>query len=289
MKKLRPAFRVLLYLATMLLAAASIVNTIQNSLPDWAAMALYASAAAALFFSCFYGVNDMKYLIRHIIRPGIEGNALTHRLSKDYHYRTLFFSKFGFGISAVFAVFNGIVAVISISAWYAVLAVYYIFLVVLRFEALHYNRIPSQSPKRARLEWKLYFRCGILFIPMSLALGGAVFLMVRFGNSKSYPGTWIYAVAAYTFWKITISIINLVKAGKTRSPLLMVIRNVGYIDALVSMLSLQTALLEQFSVPGQQPFINRMNTISGIVICLMVMLLGIQMIWRSIGQNAVNV
>ena len=278
---LRPALRVLLYLATLLLAGICIWNAICSMLPNWGAMILYVCAASALTASCIYAAKDIKYLIRGIIRPSIQRNALTNRLSSDYRYRTLFFSTLGFAINTVFALFNGIAAVRSQSAWYGALAAYYIFLGLMRFEAIHYAGTRAPSKTKKQIEWMVYRRCGILFIPMSLALGGAVFLMVHFGNGRNYPGLWIYAVATYTFWKITISILHLARAGKTKSPLLMALRNIGYIDALVSMLSLQTAMLSQFSIKQQQSFTILMNTITGIAVCLMVMALGIGMIYRA--------
>ena len=278
---LKPAIRALLYLATLLLAGVCIWDTVCGLLPNQGAVILYVFTAAVLTASCVYAVKDMTHLIRGIIRPGIQKNALTNRLSSDYRYRTLFFSTFGFAVNAVFTIFNGIVAVMSRSAWYGALAVYYILLGLMRFEAIRYARTQARSKAKKQVEWKVYRRCGILFPLMSFALGGAVFLMVHFGNGRNYPGLWIYAVAAYTFWKITISIINLARAGKTKSPLLMALRNIGYIDALVSLLSLQTAMLSQFSTEQQQDFIVRMNTITGVAVCLMVMALGIRMMYRA--------
>lgn len=278
---LKPASRTLLYLATLLLAGVCIWNAAYNMLPDWGALLLYACTAAILAAGCLYATKDITRLIRGIIRPGIQKNAVTNRLSSDYRYRTLFFSKCGFVVNTVYAVFNGVVAVISRSAWYGALAVYYILLGFMRFEAIRYTRTRTRSKTKVQIERKVYRRCGVLFFPMSLALGGAVFLMVHFGNGRSYPGLWIYSVAAYTFWKITISIINLARAGKTKSPLLMALRNIGYIDALVSMLSLQTAMFLQFSTKQQQPFITLMNTVTGVAVCLMVLALGIGMIYRA--------
>ena len=69
-------------------------------------------------------------------------------------------------------------------------------------------------------------------------LDGAVVLLVHNEGGKSYPGTLVLAVGAYTFYKIIMSVIHMVKAKRLKSPLLVAVRNIGYVDALVSMLSL---------------------------------------------------
>lgn len=99
-------------------------------------------------------------------------------------------------------------------------------------------------------------------------------LMVCEEEGKSYPGFLIYAVAAYTFYKIILSIINLVKVRKFKSPLLMAIRDIGYIDACVSVLSLQTAMFASFG-SEQESFIKLMNGATGSVVCLLVLGIGI--------------
>jgi len=64
-----------------------------------------------------------------------------------------------------------------------------------------------------------------------------------------------------------------------KSPLLVAVRNVGYADALVSMMSLQAALLVSFGDGEPDP--RLMNGISGAAVCGTVSLIGIYMIYSS--------
>lgn len=287
--KLRPIYRVLIYLGTVLFAATSILDTIFNYLPDYLAVALYVCAACSLSISCCYGVQDIHHLSKTVIRPGIAANSFTNKVSTDYRYRTILFALPGFGLNVIFAVFNGIIAVISRSGWYLFLATYYLLLSVMRSAAIGYIKSPGQSAQAANQalrELKVYRRCGFLLIMMSISLGGAVMMMVRTGSGKNYPGILIYAVAAYTFWKISISIVNLVKARRTRSPLLMTLRNIGYADAMVSMLSLQTAMFAEFA-EGENQFTQLMNAMTGLVVCLIIMGMGIYIVQNSCKINVV--
>ena len=91
-------------------------------------------------------------------------------------------------------------------------------------------------------------------------------------------------MAAYTFYKIIMSSIQVVKVGKRKSPLLSITRRIGYIDACVSILTLQTAMFASFA-RGEEVLIKRMNGITGAVVCVMVLSLGIQGICVSKGMK----
>ena len=97
-----------------------------------------------------------------------------------------------------------------------------------------------------------------LFLFMAVVLSGAVICCKIRKAGKNYPGFMIYAVAAYTFYKIIMSTIQVIKVGKRRSPLLSITRRIGYIDACVSILTLQTAMFASFS-SGEEQFIKLMN------------------------------
>ncbi len=54
-----------------------------------------------------------------------------------------------------------------------------------------------------------------------------------------------------------------------QSPILITIRNIGVADALVSILTLQTT---------GSPDANQMNGITGLAVCILIILLGVSMI-----------
>ena len=112
------------------------------------------------------------------------------------------------------------------------------------------------------------------FCCMAVVLGGAVILLIHSEGGKEYPGIVIYAVASYTFCKIIFAVINVFRARKKRALSLMIIRDIGYVDACVSILSLQTAMVAQFG-GGEEAFARMMNGITGTAVCLMILGLGI--------------
>ena len=126
-------------------------------------------------------------------------------------------------------------------------------------------------------ELTVYRNCGAMLSVSSIALAGAVIMLVLGYGGKSYAGLTVYAVATYTFCKLTISIINMVKARKEPSLLLKTLRNISYSDALVSLLSLQTALFAAFGQNAGE-FVPRMNALTGAAVCLMILGLGLCMV-----------
>lgn len=273
-------YRVLIYIGTIVLATLSILAAAMVDFPEIAEIILYVCAAASLFIACCYGTKDALSLSTNVVKPRIAGNPFMHRISSDYRYRTILFALSGFAFNLIFAGFNCIIAIISRSGWYGSLTAYYLLLVIMRSGAIGHVRTASKQSDREAHEKRVYLRCGYLFIIMSLVLGCVVFLTTRGRSDKAYPGILIYAVAVYTFWKVAISIVNLVKVRKTHSPLLMTLRNIGYTDALVSLLSLQTALLAEFG-EGNTEFSNPMNAATGIVVCAMILIMGIHTVWNA--------
>lgn len=266
--------RLLLYTAALLASAFSLVNVVCHILPSFAEGLCYGLAACILTAACCYLVRDIRCGVREKIRPGVEANPFLSRLTGDYRYRTILSAGLGLSLNLAFALFNGAVGVVSRSPWFGTLSVYYLLLGLMRFRLVRYDRSISAHGSAGREMASVCRSCGWLFVPMALVLGGAVILLVHEEGGKSYPGFTIYAVAAYTFYKITLSVINVVKAGRMNTQLLLLIRNIGYVDACVSLLSLQSALLSEFG-KGQEDFGRLMNGITGAIVCLMVLGVGI--------------
>ena len=82
------------------------------------------------------------------------------------------------------------------------------------------NRHKREDNLEARA-WRVYRNCGIMLSISSIALGGAVIMLVSGVGGKSYPGLMIYAVATYTFYKLIMAVRNMVLAGKEKSLLFM--------------------------------------------------------------------
>jgi cytochrome c biogenesis protein CcdA len=76
-------------------------------------------------------------------------------------------------------------------------------------------------------------------------------MIVRQDMTYSYPEVITITLAAYTFYKITSSILSIVRYRKYKSPILSASKAIRLVAALVSMISLETAMLTTFG--GEMP------------------------------------
>ena len=84
-------------------------------------------------------------------------------------------------------------------------------------------------------------------------------------------------LALYAFIKVTLGIINLVKASRHAASAWVCLRNISLADALVSICSLQRSMLVSFGDMAQQD-ITLFNILTGSGVCIIVFMLGLNLI-----------
>ena len=144
------------------------------------------------------------------------------------------------------------------SYWFMVLAVYYVIMAVMRYLLVRYVRIQKIGTDILG-EWKRSRICAYILLLINLSLSGAVLMILYQHRGYDYPGIMIYVMALYTFYALTMSIVDMVKYKKMGSPIMSTAKIVSLSAALVSMLNLETAMFAQFggdmSPENQQIFI----------------------------------
>lgn len=288
----------IVFLVTIGMAVASVYAAMTDSFPEPVSITLYVFAAAGFVCTCTLWVKAILYFVKAVLLPFTKSNRIANTLITDTRLRTVLFTVPGMGFNLIYAVINGVVGVTNRSAWCGSLSAYYLLLCAMRFLSVSYARkvydgkFPwtknhtdkkNSRKKEDSLEarsWKVHRNCGIMLSVSSIALGGAVIVLVSGEGGKSYPGLMIYAVATYTFYKLFMAVRNIIVAGKENSILLVTLRNISYADALVSILSLQTALFAAFGHDSGN-LIPVMDALTGAGVCLMIFILGIYMVYRS--------
>lgn len=138
----------------------------------------------------------------------------------------------------------------------------------------------TQMPK----EISIMRTTGIMLFLLTFTLTGSICLSLKYDLAKSYGTITMITIATYTFPKIVIAVINLVKAKKHDSPLIITIRNISISDALVSMLSMQMSMFATFG-KGEAGKSHTMNVITGAGVCFCIVLIGLSMIRNSKKMN----
>ncbi len=244
---------------------------------EWLVYVVFALSAILLGYTLYVLIRVLPHIKENIIRL-LNQNAITAKVLKSYGFRTVLFSGVSMCISILYSLYNGGLALWYHSMWYGALAVYYITLVFLRSGIVLYHGKRRGRERNAYLEIRKYRNCGWLLVSTISALSAAILQMVKAGAGFVHAGWTIYVFALYTFYKITMSIINVFKANHFDDFTVQAVRSVNLADALVSILALQTAMLLQFS-DGKGMAIA--NAATGAFVCTLVLALGVFMIVRG--------
>lgn len=279
MKKIDPN-RPVAYMGTIIVAILSIVQAGKRILPMAAGIAVYVLAAALLTLTCVCLYKDLRSGIVGRILSEVKKNPLGERFFADYTFRTLMTTAPSFLINVIYTIYNGALGILNQSVWFITMAVYYSLLGLMRYRAVSAGRKISRMEDREMIrkkELSVIKTDGILLLALNFALTGVILLTIAQDTARRYSEVVVISIATYTFYKIIMAVVNMVKVRKTRSPVLITIRNIGTADALVSMLTLQATMLASFQGKGGLDA-NRMNAITGMVVCVLILALGVSMI-----------
>lgn len=249
------------------------------------AYAAYFLSAYALIITVM-GITGIVRLVRQgIDRHPLVRKALDIPLVSRYLREDMFRAKTGlyqgFFINLLYAGIKMFSGILYRSVWFITLAVYYILLAVMRASLLHYVR---KSEKDKITEWKRYRLCGIILLFMNIALAGIVILVIYQNSGFEYPGMLIYVMAMYAFYATIMAVRNVVKFRKYGTPVISAAKVINLTAALVSMLSLETAMLTQFGAADDPAFRQIMTASTGAGISVIVVGMAVFMIVRSTKQ-----
>lgn len=151
-----------------------------------------------------------------------------------------------FFYNSVYAIFTLILGIFHKSSWYMSIAAYYLLLAVMRFSLLYYSR-SNMAGTDIMSELKRFKFCGILLIIMNTALSGLAFYKTIQNRNFKHHGATAVVMALFTVSLFALSIINIIKYRKFNSPVLFAAKLISFVSALVSMLSLETAIISKLS------------------------------------------
>lgn len=206
--------------------------------------------------------------------------TIVDKLIHENTFRTEIGLYMGFGINVVYVIFKTSMGIYYRSAWFISLGVYYLALASMRFLLIHYIRFRKQDSD-IKDELRRYRMCGCLLFLINVALAGITILAVKKNAGFSYPGYLVYVMAMYAFYSVVTAVINLVKYRKYGSPVLSAAKVINMSTALVSIFSLETAMLAQFGGENSESFRLVMTSLTGIGVSLIVLGMAVFMIVRA--------
>ncbi|MBQ7886620.1 MAG: hypothetical protein IJ313_06975 [Clostridia bacterium] len=218
--------------------------------------------------------------VDHPLIHRVLGSRQGQKIRYDRLYRAQLLLHQGLFASLLYAAVKAGFGLAYRSVWFGILAAYYLLLSLMRLLLVRYvRRTPVGQDIRA--EWRSYRLCGFVLLAMNQALAAVVYLIQRSSKGFVYPGVLIYVMAAYTFYSFVIAIVNMARFRRYNSPVMSAAKAVNLVSALVSVLSLETAMLTQFAGEQDQLFCQIMTGLTGIAICAAVLALAVYMIIQS--------
>jgi divalent metal cation (Fe/Co/Zn/Cd) transporter len=114
---------------------------------------------------------------------------------------------------------------------------------------------------------------------LTLPLLGTVILSFIKDRGTAFHLIVMLVIAIYSFTKITLAAVHWIKSRRIKSKRWMALRNISFADAFVSVFSLQRSMLVSFE--GMTDVgIKIMNLATGSAVCVLVFLLGMDLIIR---------
>ena len=163
-----------------------------------------------------------------------------------------------------FAAYHLVMGLVTSSWWLLTLGSYYLILSTVRFAVLR-----SKSKERFIAKFT-----GWMLMLLSIPLVGTVILSVLRDRGHKLHMIVMIAMAAYAFTKITLAIIKFIKARRSKSAILLTLRNISLADAFVSIFALQRSMLVSFEGMSEAEIVI-MNAALGSAVCIACFLLGL--------------
>ncbi len=178
----------------------------------------------------------------------------------------------------VYGIFKLGTGIYYMSWWFITLAVYYLLLCLMKLSIV--KEIKNEIGIRLKKEYKKLKSTGIILLFLNLILTGMIVLIIRQNREVTYAGFIIYIIAMYDFYLIISAIVNVIKYRKNHSPLLAASKCISLTVAMISMISLEVAMINRFG-DNEDSFKLITVALTGFGIVVINSIMSIYMIYKS--------
>ena len=147
-------------------------------------------------------------------------------------------------LNALYSVFQLFLGIRYGSVWNTSFSAYYMMLALMRFYLLRYTK-DHQPCEDMKKELQIYRFCAVVLLLLNVILSVIVFYITWQNKGFLHNNLTTVVITIYTTVSIVISINNLVKYRKYKSPALNAVKIIGVTSSAVSLLTLETALFEE--------------------------------------------
>lgn len=179
-----------------------------------------------------------------------------------------------------------ILSIVLPSLWFFVNALFMVVLSFVRFWSIRdYGKSRNKDEEiKQEIGYRNYLKNGILLIILGIMYFFVNVYIYFKGTNTTMHEYLTYLVALDAFWSIGYSIYGMAKYKRNSSPILKAVKLTNFANALTSIMLTQIVLLDTYA-NSQTYNSNIMNGITGIVVSISIMIIGLYMI---IGINKIK-
>lgn len=211
------------------------------------------------------------------------GSALAVQYKQDRIFRASVNLQLVMVLNYLYAAYNLLIGLQSGSVWLLSLGIYTLMLAIVRTDlTLSHHRGRKLPPSALpRHESRCYRRVAWSLLVLNVPIGGLALLMASGQSVSALPGHLIYLSALYTFVMMYLAISNLIRFRKLGSPILSAAKVLSLVAALLSLLTLQSALIDRFGAE-QVAFRLLMTRLTGSAVYATVLVIAVWMLCRPL-------
>lgn len=164
---------------------------------------------------------------------------------EDYLFSTVLASAIAALVNVAYTVYNGVLGALYRSPWNCSICVYFLLLSGIRSAVVYSQRsvLKPRETESAQRQRKVYFWTHLVLLALNLSLIVPIASMIRGERHYTLGMIPAIAMAAYTTYRVTVSVLHYKRSRRLETPLIAELRTINLIDALVAILTLQNALI----------------------------------------------
>lgn len=210
------------------------------------------------------------------------------RRRRDRRFKTLAGAALSFGVTVLFALYNGLLGLRLSSVWHGGICAFYLLLAGLRgliLLAERRNRTEDERQRAARRQ-RTFRASAAMLLLLNLSLILPISLMVVMKKPVNMGSIPAIAMAAYTTYKLTRALLSIRRQRRESwgDILITELRTINLIDALVSVLALQNTLIMVYQ-EGEDREMFLLAAVSSAVIYLGIILITLRLLLGGRGES----
>ena len=212
-------------------------------------------------------------------------DKVKHFLSRwkaEYDFKTYIAAAGSLASTLFFAFYNGFLGIYHASLWHGTICVYYIILTLLRGSIITVAKRIARNEEQEKARNNAFLAISSLLLILNISLIVPISIMVRQQKPVSLTLIPAIAMAAYTTYKVTMASVNLKRRRASSDSLVWLLRTISFIDALVSILTLQNTLIMVNSTGEDILSMLPLTAITSFCVWATVLLLSFSAIWKGI-------